>query len=140
MARESALWKAFKKAFEPSGHWVRVENALGLGTPDVNGREDGDGPDTWLELKQNKAWPKRATTIVRLRHFTREQKQWLVDRGVAGGNCGVLWQVEKDYLLFGWWDAPYLGHLTKEQMFHSALWSGKNLSTLLQRGIQIERE
>lgn len=139
MSGETVLWGQFKKVFGPTGHWVRVENTLGLGTPDVNGRSCGNGPDIWLELKYRKTWPKRARTLVRLKHFTVQQKQWLVNRGKVGGCCGVLWQVDRDYLLFGWWDAPYLGTLNKAELLDKALWRGQHLSVLLKRGIKIER-
>lgn len=138
MGSETALWKRFKTIFGPTGHWVRVENSVGAGVPDVNGRVNGTGPDIWLELKYCKAWPKRPTTRVRLRHFTKDQRRWLVKRGAAGGSCGILWQINRDYLLFGWWEAPYLGELTKGELFGRVIWRGNSLKILFKRGIEIK--
>jgi hypothetical protein len=112
---------------------VRIENSCELGTPDVNGRVAWC-VDWWIELKYSKAWPKRPRTVVRLEHFTREQKQWLVDRGKVGGCCGVLWQVGSEYLFFDWRAAPYLGTLTRAELYECALWHGKSLGEEVFRG------
>jgi len=139
MGKESTLWRRFKTVFGSTGHWVRIENDLQAGTPDVNGRQDGGGADIWLELKHTHYWPKRSTTPVRLPHLTGEQIRWLVRRGVAGGQCGILWQIEHEYFLFGWWSVPYLGNLDRAELMLAAIWHDDTLSSLLQRGIQIKR-
>jgi len=134
MGKESSsLWQTFKRNYGKDGHWVRVENSAGIGTPDVNGRVAG-GVDWWIELKHSHAWPKRPGTAVRLDHFTVEQKQWLVDRGNAGGNAGVLWQVGREYLFFDWRAAPYLGTVTRPELLRLALWYGTSLREDVFRG------
>jgi hypothetical protein len=133
MGKESSLWQTFKRHYDRGGHWVRIENSCELGTPDVNGRVAWC-VDWWIELKYSKAWPKRPRTVVRLEHFTREQKQWLVDRGKVGGCCGVLWQVGSEYLFFDWRAAPYLGTLTRAELYECALWHGKSLGEEVFRG------
>ncbi len=139
MGKESSLWQTFKKHHGPGGHWVRIENECEKGTPDVNGRVAG-GVDWWVELKYSPAWPKRAATPVRVKHFTFEQRSWLVLRGKNGGMCGVLWQIEREYLFFDWRAAPYLGELYRAELYQLAIWRGLSLSDaalrlLLKRGV-----
>jgi hypothetical protein len=54
---------------------VRVENPIHPGTPDVN-LCDG----RWIELKCIPSWPARATSLVRIPHFTPQQRVWLYRR------------------------------------------------------------
>lgn len=77
---------------------VRVENPIHPGTPDVN-FVDG----RWMELKCVASWPKRARTIMRIRHFTPEQRVWLYRRWrCAPGSTILLLEVRADrqWLLF----------------------------------------
>ena len=49
---------------------VAVENPVHPGTPDVNCILG------WIELKWLRAWPVRADTVVKIEHFTRQQRVW----------------------------------------------------------------
>ena len=76
MRAESQLWTRIRPflvaaRLDP----VRVENPIHPGTPDVN---ICDG--RWIELKSIAAWPKRDTTHVRIKHFTPQQRVWLLRR------------------------------------------------------------
>ena len=77
-------------------HPVRIENAAGLGTPDVNCTLG------WIELKQVKTSdiPKRASTVLHLDHFTNEQRIFLLKRAEAGGACWLLMLLGDEWLLF----------------------------------------
>jgi len=101
-------------------HMTRIENGVELGTPDTNGRVFGI--DFWLELKHVHEWPKRKTTPVRLNHFTAEQRQWLLQRGLAGGTCGVLLQVKNEYFAFNWFKSQRLSTLTRDELMAAACW------------------
>lgn len=77
---------------------VRVENPIHPGTPDVN-LADG----RWVELKCIPRWPRRASTVVRIDHFTPQQRVWLFRRWhFAPGSTLLLLEVqsEKQWLLF----------------------------------------
>ena len=77
---------------------VRVENPIHPGTPDVN-LADG----RWLELKCIEAWPKLSSTLVRIRHYTPQQRVWLYRRWkYAPGSTLLLLEVrsEEQWLLF----------------------------------------
>ena len=79
MKAESLMWRKLRPVLiaaklDP----VRVENPIHPGTPDVNlvGR--------WIELKCIPAWPVRDTTVVRIPHYTPQQRVWLYRRTSAG--------------------------------------------------------
>jgi hypothetical protein len=77
---------------------VRVENPIHPGTPDVN-----LCTGQWIELKCIATWPVREATLVRIDHFTQEQRVWLYRRWkYAPGSTLLLLEVREDrqWLLF----------------------------------------
>lgn len=99
---------------------VRVENPAGPGTPDVNYIEG------WIENKWVRRWPKRADTVVRLDHFTPQQRVWLLRRSQRGGRVHLLLKVEETWLLFrGDVAAEVVGRANKAQLHGAAIrvWS-----------------
>jgi hypothetical protein len=77
---------------------VRVENPIYPGTPDVN-LADGK----WIELKCIPGWPVRASSNVRISHYTQQQRVWLYRRWkYAPGSTLLLLEVRADrqWLLF----------------------------------------
>ncbi len=99
MRAESAMWQKVRPVLlaaklDP----VRVENPIHPGTPDVN-LCDG----RWIELKCIAAWPARATSPVRIPHYTPQQRVWLYRRWkYAPGSTLLLLEVrtEGQWLLF----------------------------------------
>lgn len=80
---------------------MRIENLVEPGTPDVNYR------DGWIELKYIPAWPKRAETMVKIDHYTPQQRAWAIRRGHVGGKVSLLLVVGDEWLLFSGKDAAY---------------------------------
>ena len=85
MKAESLMWRKLRPVLiaaklDP----VRVENPIHPGTPDVNlvGR--------WIELKCIPAWPVRDTTVVRIPHYTPQQRVWLYRRWLAAPGSTLL--------------------------------------------------
>lgn len=72
---------------------VAVENPAMPGTPDVN------FIGGWLELKKVDRWPERGG-VLRLPHYTQQQRVWLWKRWVHGRYAGLLLQVGAEWLLF----------------------------------------
>jgi len=107
--RESGLWGTMKRNLgSVKGlHMVRLENSAGNGTPDVNGCYRGQ--DFWAELKYLAEFPVRPSTVVRIPHFTDEQRLWLKSRGEAGGLAWLFVQVGREYLLFDHVNAQEIG-------------------------------
>lgn len=98
---------------------VRVENPIHPGTPDVN-LCDG----RWIELKCIPAWPVRATTKVRIAHFTPQQRMWLFRRWrFAPGSTFLLLEIiaDRQWLLFdGNVAAKFVGRgTTAEHRLHA---------------------
>jgi len=95
--KESAMWARLRARLDPFGHFVRVENAIESGTPDVSycitpGREG------WMELKWAARWPVRSGPL-RLKHFTPEQRRWIRKRRACGGRVWLLLRVGTEHLL-----------------------------------------
>lgn len=63
----------------------RVENSVGDGTPDIN------YSGGWIESKMVD-FPKRTDTILRVPHYTPQQRAWHVRRIRAGGVLHVIVQ------------------------------------------------
>lgn len=99
MKSESLMWKKLRPVLiaaklDP----VRVENPIYPGTPDVN-LSDG----RWIELKCLAALPPRLSSILRIPHFTPQQRVWLYRRWkYAPGSTLLLLEVraERQWLLF----------------------------------------
>lgn len=102
---------------------VRIENVVDLGTPDINITHG------WIELKYVAEWPKRTNTILRIHHFTPQQRVWLRRRWVAGGGAFFLLKIADEFLLFDGETAYQVGKLlTREQCYATALHHAKHFS------------
>jgi hypothetical protein len=99
MKTESKMWAKLRPVFlaaklDP----VRVENPICPGTPDVNLCNG-----TWVELKCIECWPVRASTNVRIPHFSPQQRVWLYRRWLAApGSTLLILEVvsDKQWLVF----------------------------------------
>lgn len=112
---ESTMRGRVLKALRPLDG-VAVENTVGRGTPDVN------FIGGWMELKWLRSWPKKADTIVRMPHFTPQQRNWLRRRSQRGGRVFLLLKVGPSWLLFdGVVAAEILGHTTRAGLLRRAL-------------------
>jgi hypothetical protein len=111
---ESNLWRYIQKNLKSYGVLSRVENAFYKGMPDVNYLIDG--VEGWIELKFISQFPARQNTIVRVPHFTEEQKIWHEQRVKYKGNTTVLIQVERDYFIFKKDKIKLVGSLTRNSM------------------------
>lgn len=119
---------------------ISVENKAYPGTPDVN------YVGGWIELKSMDRWPVREATIVKIEHFTREQRIWLRRRIQKGGRTHLLLSVGKEWLLFrGDVAADHVGLVDREklQAIATATWpsapSAKELLAALEKNDETER-
>lgn len=123
---ESNLATTVMAALKPWDR-LRVENPAHPGTPDINYCM-GEGREGWIELKQEDEWPKRATTPLRVPHYTQQQRVWAIRRAAKGGSVWLLIQVESDYLLLqGDVAAKLLGTSTRSELIEAAVahWTTK---------------
>lgn len=97
---ESLFWNLIRRNVK--GHFERVENVISPGTPDVNYcfTVDGRKYEGWIELKWIKEFPKRASTVVKIPHFTDDQRNWIIQRIGNGGSVWVFLRVEREFFLF----------------------------------------
>lgn len=94
------------------------EDILNSGIPDLS--YSGGGVHGWIELKWLEAWPKRAMTPVRLPHYTKEQRHFLLSRGRAGGRCWLLLRVGREHMLFDHERAQDAGAADRDWMLAAA--------------------
>ena len=94
---------------------MAVENPCLPGTPDVNYVEG------WIELKWLRSWPVRPDTIVRLEHYTVQQKVWAFRRRKVGGQCWFLLQVRREWILLDGAVAAFVvNRTTKRELIEHA--------------------
>lgn len=132
--RESNFWDRVRPllaGLDP----VRVENAVNPGTPDVNCILG------WIELKQIRPedMPKRAGTVLRLDHFTPEQRAWLTRRAYFGGACWVLLLLGEQWVLIvGRTAAEHLGRVNVADTLALAshVWPTKPSAEELQKALR----
>ena len=123
--RESDLWKKLKDGM--GDRWVadRIENDVGVGTPDV--AYSTGGINGWIELKYIRSYPQRYTTPILIPHLTSVQCSWLRRHGEAGGHCFLLIRIQNDFYLFSWRAAKLVKDgLTREGFKTNAVqwWNG----------------
>jgi hypothetical protein len=104
---------------------VRVENAVGPGTPDIYFIAG------WIESKRLPAWPKKADSVVKVPKYVPEQRAWHVRHRHQGGVVYLAIEVESTTFVFdASVAAQYLGMMTRSQMhakarFVCSPWDGK---------------
>ena len=98
---------------------VRVENSACPGTPDINCSLG------WIENKYVGRWP-TSGRIMKVPHFTPQQRVWLKRRTLFGGRCWMMLQVGRELLLLeGSVAAELVGLADEETLRRSAVrvWS-----------------
>ena len=111
---ESDVWKYLRQGLANRCLFTRIESSAGNGVPDVI--LHFPSKHVFVENKYIAAWPKRATTLVKL-PLRAEQRLWLSTRGKLSGDCWVFIRIEDDFFLLPWDVACYLYDrgFTKEQ-------------------------
>ena len=141
MKPEPLLWHQLSKVMGPFWHAQRHEEASGAkGVPDAS--FGMFGVNGWIELKTIEGWPKNPNKIVEIKHFTAEQKLWMLMRGRAGGNTWLFLKVENDYLLFDHAGSQEVGKLDKAMLLacSNSHWAGMPKASELVRILAPEGE
>jgi hypothetical protein len=89
MTEKSGVWDTLRKGC-PQVQWMRLENLVGTGMPDVNGCLNG--VEVWLELKYVASGFKI--------HFQPTQPPWIFRRALSGGRVYVLARKEDVLYLY----------------------------------------
>jgi len=109
---EQAMWQALRPIMLGT-HAVRIESSsTGAGIPDV------ECIFGWMELKYLDKWPARCNTKIRIKHFTKEQRSWLLLRERLGEATFLMVKIGKmEWWLFrGSMAAIYIGELNKVEL------------------------
>jgi hypothetical protein len=93
-----------------------------VGIPDLSYDIEGMPGSGWIELKRLKDWPVRPGTIVRIKHYSPEQKAWILRHGRFNERTFLYLQVASDHLLFDHETAQDVGTLNKKVTKYAALW------------------
>ena len=111
---ENALWKYLRDGMAAAWEAQRHEDKLSTGgIPDVSYSTNHHG---WIELKFVAEPPKRASTPLRIPHYTAEQRNWLERHGKRTGRCYLFVQVGPEYLLFDWAGAQQVGRVPMDEL------------------------
>lgn len=94
-------------------HGISVENRVLPGTSDVNYVEG------WIELKWIRNFPKKPDSIVRIKHYTNQQKLFIRKRHLSGGKAFLLLQVKREWFLFTHPATMEVGKLTRQGLIDS---------------------
>lgn len=90
---------------------ISVENPAYPGTPDIN------FIGGWIECKWLRSWPLSDKTIVKIGHYTNQQKVWARRRIRRGGNVWFMLQCGKEWLLIkGDVAAKQVGSCTRKEL------------------------
>jgi len=98
VAKEKQLWDKIKGQLGNAWDAQRHEDEFSVGIPDVS--YGAAGINGWIELKRLERYPKNPQTVIKIKHFTGVQKNWLYERQQKGGHCWLLLQIADDYYLF----------------------------------------
>lgn len=119
MPRESDLWRLVKAGFKTvpyHSRLIRIESTVGAGLPDIIYCID-KSVTGWIELKYLPSWPKRSSTIIKLRHFTPVQRLFFKKAADWGDRVHMLLRIEDDIMLLTAQEALYnINFLTKYEL------------------------
>ena len=120
---EKRFYQYIKSGLDPMGFYLdRIESFISKGIPDIcyskRSREQSFG---WIELKFSKAWPKGKKSIVKLDHFTKEQRNWIYTRGKATGRVFLFWKIGEDHLMYNHEAVFTLGSCTRGELLQQAI-------------------
>lgn len=112
---EANLWKYLARTLGGMWEAQRHEDKHSIGIPDLSYATDHHG---WIELKKISC-PSLVKPI-KIAHFTPAQKSWVKRFGAKCGHVWVLIQIDRRYLLFGWWSVDQIGKLTLNELSREA--------------------
>lgn len=125
MGSESSLWRTLNKNMKERWQAERIESFVSCGVPDIYFTLM-DSDMGWMELKHLHEWPKRESTIVKIEHYTPQQKNWIRRHGIKGANVSLLLQVGHEYMLYDWPIAVDINNYVKKDMIYLAMGYWKN--------------
>ncbi len=101
----------------------RIENVVGVGTPDVNFCING--VDGWIEMKSPRHEPLRETSKLLTKHnhpLNQDQKNWFLRQCNAGGRAFILICTNKRWMLVDGSLADVINDMTVDELWDQACW------------------
>jgi len=99
---ETDFWQLISSNVKkwPASQWNRIENMCQADAPDVE--YIVMARTGWIELKflPSSAIPKRATSVLRVDHYTDGQRLWHRTRAACGGRVWVFLRAGDEFFLF----------------------------------------
>ena len=127
MSTEAGLWKWLRDHLPP-GHYTRLENSIGTGTPDVNYKVVG-GSEGWMELKHYPDDCGPDAHPFKRKGLRPDQKNWIEERIDAGGTVWIVAGVSRSvYVVGGRYARAFNGWTRAELLKHSSYVLGRGLS------------
>ena len=109
---------------QPLDRLTRIENVVGVGTPDVN--YCIEGTEGWIELKSPLEPKRDRTPLLKSQHkVSQEQKNFMLSQFNAGGNGYVLICTDKRWVLMGGGLADGLNEMTVQQLIDNCQWTSE---------------
>jgi hypothetical protein len=127
---EQRLWDWLARRCGHLAHLQRIENRVGRDVPDLY--VACFGWQGWVELKVLPAWPKKASTPVRLAHWTAGQRAWARRHELYCGRVALLVEIAESetLVLFSAVDiVDSIDTCTRDQWLQRAIWSGQRSAT-----------
>lgn len=136
---ESTDYKTLKKNMLLFGDRMdRIENGVGVGTPDIN--YCIAGVEGWIEQKSPIEPKRTATPLFGSNHkLTQDQKNWFMRQQKAGGKGWILISTDVRWILISGRYADNLNVFTTSELLELAAWTttkpvrDKELWTALRR-------
>lgn len=99
---EYGFWQLLKAGMRKYWLATRIENSVSVGIPDVTfAMKDFFG---WIELKYIPMWPKKPSTVIKLR-LNPHQRAWFVTHGRVCDDIWSLCRIQDDIFLLTWQQA-----------------------------------
>ena len=120
---EKTDYKLLKKHL-PQGHdrLERIENVVGVGTPDIN--YCIEGVEGWIEMKSPKEPKKSSSKLFGDNHkLNQAQKNWFLRQRNAGGKAFILICTDKRWMLIkGDYLVDIINDLSANDLWDIACW------------------
>ena len=118
-----AHWKG--RIQRPLDRIERIENVVGIGTPDIN--YCIEGKEGWIELKQPTEPKKDTTPLFGSNHkLSQGQKNWFLRQFRAKGRGHILIATDKRWILISGALADHVNEMTVSDLVENSQWSTMN--------------
>ena len=106
---------------QPLDRLERIENVVGVGTPDINFCIEG--AEGWIEMKSPKTPKRKGTPLFGSNHkLSQDQKNWFKKQANADGNGFILICSKTRWILIDGCHADKVNDLTVQELLDISSW------------------